>query len=64
MEKMRRIVAMSTALAAGLVLMSAGLIAGTAAASGGPVGVKVLDAKQSSVRSKGVKVLVTAPKGS
>ena len=61
---MRRIVAMSTALAAGLVLMSAGLIAGTAAASGGPVGVKVLDAKQSSVRSKGVKVLVTAPKGS
>ena len=58
---MRRIVAGSTALAAGLVLLSGAFAAGTGAARG--LDVKVLDAKQSAVKSNGLRVRVTGKAG-
>ena len=61
-KKMRRFVAVSAAAAAVMALLAGALLTGTATA--GSVKVKVLDAKQSTVKSKGIKVLVTARKGS
>jgi hypothetical protein len=60
---MRRLVALSTALAAGLMFLGGVFVTGSATAKGGAVKVKISDARQSSAKSKGIQVKVTGRKG-